>query len=166
VLSDTHGKLDRRVFDLFEGVDAIIHAGDVGDWTILNDLSALACTVAVLGNVDQGGDCRSLPLNATEVFGGLKVFVTHGHLQADPSQRIARILETTRDIAPDLVVVGHSHRPHVGVYGGVTFLNPGSASRPRHGHPPTVALVTARERKARIRLVDMDGNDVDSDAKI
>ncbi len=166
VLSDTHGRLDRRIFGLFEGVVGIIHAGDVGMRDILIELNALAPTLAVLGNTDQGGDCRSLPLQGSRVFAGLKVFATHGHLHSDPSQRISRILESTQEIAPDLVVVGHSHRPYVGVHDGVTFLNPGSASQPRHGHVASVALVSSVEGRPRVQVIDLDGNEIPTDTQI
>ncbi len=157
VLSDTHGRLDRRVFDRFEGVQAILHAGDVGTTEILIDLGALAPTFAVIGNTDQGGDCWRLPLRTSKFLGGLKVHVTHGHLQADPNSRIEKILHAVRDDPPDLAIVGHSHRPYVGVHRGVIFLNPGSASQPRYGFPASVALIEAKVGRPEIQIVDLDG---------
>lgn len=166
VLSDTHGRMDPRVFDRFEGVGAVIHAGDVRSREILIDLQILAPTWAVLGNTDQGGDCGHLPLQAFVETGGLRIFVSHGHLQADPNRRIRNLLEASKTLRPDLIVVGHSHRPYVGEHDGVLFLNPGSASSPRYGHPKSVALVTASNGKPNIRLVDLDGNEIQSDGSI
>ena len=166
VLSDTHGHLDNRVFERFEGVDAILHAGDVGRREILIDLGAWAPTYAILGNVDQGGDCWNLPLQETVRFGGVRIYMNHGHLQSDPSRRIQRILEASRKIGPDVVIVGHSHRPYLGDHEGVIFLNPGSASRPRFGFPPSVALITVNEGNPEIGILDLDGNPVTPDKQI
>jgi len=53
IISDTHGKLRPEVFDLFSGVDHILHAGDVGSADILTELEVLAPVTAVYGNVDD-----------------------------------------------------------------------------------------------------------------
>jgi len=50
IISDTHGKLPPEVFEVFEAVDHIFHAGDVGSENILTDLEALAPVTAVYGN--------------------------------------------------------------------------------------------------------------------
>jgi hypothetical protein len=54
VISDTHGTLDRRVLRVFEGVDLLLHAGDIGSAAILTELEAIAPVVAVRGNTDHG----------------------------------------------------------------------------------------------------------------
>jgi putative phosphoesterase len=52
LISDTHGRLDSRVVEIFEGVDRILHAGDIGGEEILAELGAVAPVTAVLGNTD------------------------------------------------------------------------------------------------------------------
>ncbi|TLM92966.1 MAG: metallophosphoesterase family protein, partial [Actinobacteria bacterium] len=49
LISDTHGRLDARVIDVFEaaGVSAIVHAGDVGGAEVLYALEAVAPVTAV-----------------------------------------------------------------------------------------------------------------------
>ena len=60
VISDTHGLLRPGAIDVLRGVDLIIHAGDVGDPMIIDELSALAPVVAVRGNMDSGGWAHDL----------------------------------------------------------------------------------------------------------
>ena len=54
VISDTHGRLDDEVLELFAGVDRIVHAGDVGDERVLARLALVAPVTAVHGNMDAG----------------------------------------------------------------------------------------------------------------
>jgi predicted phosphodiesterase len=55
VISDTHNYLDPKVLTLFEGVEHIVHAGDIGmPWLILQ-LENIAPVTAVMGNTDAAG---------------------------------------------------------------------------------------------------------------
>ena len=69
VISDTHGRLDPAVEEVFASVGHIIHAGDVGDEVILARLGAVAPLTAVRGNCDDAPWGLALPLVASEVFG-------------------------------------------------------------------------------------------------
>ena len=57
LLSDTHGLLDKRVFEHFEPCDEIWHAGDIGSAEVLRALREFRPTRAVFGNID-GGEVR------------------------------------------------------------------------------------------------------------
>ncbi|MCL4789843.1 MAG: metallophosphoesterase family protein, partial [Verrucomicrobia bacterium] len=74
VISDTHGFLDPKVSKLFAGVDHILHGGDVGPYTLLAELAAIAPVTAVLGNTDTW-----LQLKLTEFveLGGRRFLVHH-----------------------------------------------------------------------------------------
>src|SRR5438067_983904 len=89
LISDTHIPEARRelwpqVFEAFRGVDAILHAGDIHDLVVIDQLSDIAPTFAARGNGDDGsggrpvqpGDARLKPAWLLE-FGGLKVGLTH-----------------------------------------------------------------------------------------
>ncbi|HEY4975687.1 MAG TPA: metallophosphoesterase family protein, partial [Steroidobacteraceae bacterium] len=71
VISDTHGLLRPAAIEALRGVEHILHAGDVGDASILDSLRNLAPVTAIRGNIDGGGPCSHLP--ATEVV------ALHGH---------------------------------------------------------------------------------------
>ena len=76
ILADTHGLLRPEAVRALRGVDHILHAGDVGDAAILDQLRALAPLHAIRGNIDQHGPCARLP--ATEVT----EFLGHSSLHA------------------------------------------------------------------------------------
>ena len=67
VVSDTHGYLNPRVTELLQGVDHILHAGDIGDDEIIRELSLIAPVSVVRGNNDREGPTSLYPL---EVKGG------------------------------------------------------------------------------------------------
>ena len=143
VISDTHGLLKPEVFDIFEGVDLIIHAGDVGNDDLLTELEALAPVEAVSGNVDGFAlpNRRSLSLRLETSAG--RIAVTHGHLDEAPSTDLDRMKAYFDDFAPDIIVYGHSHIAKPEKLAGVRFFNPGAAGAARFGRPPTVGIITA-----------------------
>jgi putative phosphoesterase len=157
VVSDTHGTLDSRVLELFAGVDLIIHAGDVGREEILIDLKAVAPTVAIFGNIDIGGPIPGLPEEEILDIEGVEIFVRHGHQHADPLRRISAVLERKWNRSPDVVIVGHSHRPYLAEHRGVLILNPGSASRPRYGFPASVGFLSLESGRVSGEIVDLGG---------
>ena len=135
VISDTHDFLDPRIAVLFQGVDHILHGGDVGSHALLCELEAIAPVTAVLGNTDGG-----LNLNLTEVaqLGGRKFLLHHivnPHALGDDLKiRIARE-------RPDAVLFGHTHKPFCETINGVLFLNPGYAGKQRFALERSVAIL-------------------------
>lgn len=135
VISDTHGLLRPGVFEAFRGVSHILHAGDVGDSTILADLAAIAPVTAVWGNMD-GHEVRSdMPEEALVELQGVRIAVIHGHQLGDYGRLPARFPEAR------VIVHGHTHLPANRLVGGTLVLNPGSAGPRRPGKPVTVALL-------------------------
>ena len=65
IISDTHGRLPQSVSMVFKQTDLIIHAGDIGDPEIIDDLENIAPTRAVRGNMDMGKWARHLRQNET-----------------------------------------------------------------------------------------------------
>ena len=160
VLSDTHGKLDPRVLQLFTGVDEIIHAGDVGSKRVLTDLQAVAPTTAVLGNVDCMVELRELPLCADLTSGEVWIHISHGHLQPEPSTRIRNILDARKVNPPRVLILGHSHHPYLAWHGDVLVMNPGSASRPRDGFPASVGILTIEDGTVQGCIRDLNGREI------
>jgi uncharacterized protein len=141
IISDTHGLLRAQVFEVFEGVEHILHAGDVGNADILTELEAIAPVTAVWGNVD-GWELRGrVPEVAQVELGGVRIAVLHGMQLGSPSPEKAAAAHPHAG----LVVFGHSHRPVVRQVGPVLAVNPGSAGPRRFKDPVTVA-----------RLVELD----------
>ena len=151
ILSDTHGLLRPELFEVFEGVDRILHAGDVGAPGILLDLEAIAPVEAVWGNVD-GSEVRQEALEALELeLGGVRVAVAHGH-------RVQPDYERLMDRFPDaaLVVHGHTHEPALRRVDGRLLLNPGAAGHRRFRLPVSVALARLGPDGVEVEFVELE----------
>jgi putative phosphoesterase len=151
IISDTHGLLRAQVFDAFQGVEHILHAGDVGDPDILTELEALAPVTAVWGNVDGMAIRARVPEVARLELGGVQVVILHGMQLGSPTPQKAAAAH------PDagLVVFGHSHRPLIQQVGPTLAVNPGSAGPRRFKDPVTVALAELADGTVQARLVDL-----------
>jgi uncharacterized protein len=138
VISDTHGLLRPEVFHVFNKVDHILHAGDVGEAEILVELAAIAPVTAVYGNVD-GLELRGrLPEVATVELEGFAIVVTHGHQLGHPTPA------TLHEAFPraEIIVYGHTHKPLLELVDRtVTVMNPGGAGQPRFGIRPSVGIL-------------------------
>jgi hypothetical protein len=138
IVSDTHGLLRPEVLPALKGVDQILHLGDVGKISILDELAKIAPVTAVRGNVDREGACGELP--ETEVFlvedsvhGGRYIYMLHDlkTLHLDPAAaKFAAVLH------------GHTHVPNFYTKKGVLYFNPGSCGPRRFELPVTVGLLT------------------------
>jgi putative phosphoesterase len=135
IISDTHDHLDPKIPEFFDGVDHILHAGDIGlPWVILQ-LESIAPVTAVLGNNDAG-----LNFKETEVvqLDGCKFLIHHIVDVRSPSAIVKRRI--IRD-NPDVVVFGHTHKPFNERIGKTLFFNPGYAGRSRFAMPRSVAIL-------------------------
>jgi putative phosphoesterase len=152
LISDTHGLLRNEVYRAFDGVDEILHAGDVGDPSILSELEVIAPTRAVYGNVDDWELREQLPETLELERAGHKVVLVHGHQWGSP--RVEDLAARYTDFS--VVVYGHTHQPLVRQRAGVLVVNPGSAGQRRFNMPVTVALLTlVRGRQPGARLLGL-----------
>jgi putative phosphoesterase len=138
LISDTHGLLRPEAVDALQGSDLIIHAGDVGDLHILDELKSIAPVIAIRGNMDNEG--RAYTLKRTEIteICGNTFYVIHdvSKLDLDPSSASIQA-----------VIYGHSHRPAIEKHDGVLYINPGSAGPGRLKLPVTVAMIDIQGKK-------------------
>ncbi|MCX6903041.1 MAG: metallophosphoesterase family protein [Verrucomicrobia bacterium] len=149
LISDTHNYFDPRLPTLFEGVDHILHAGDIGQSAILDQLGQIAPVTAVLGNNDLGLRLRSFELI---VLGWRKFLVHHIVNPLAPSEALRQRLTLE---APEVVVSGHSHKAGSGTIGPTFFINPGYAGRPRFGQPRSVAILHCEDRELRPEFLSL-----------
>lgn len=131
VVSDTHGLLRPEALVALEGVDRILHAGDISDPDHLDALARIAPVTAIRGNVDHGRWADSLPKTASFTIGGLRIYMIHDRkeLHGDPTVN-----------GWNVVVAGHSHKPSIVESGGTLWLNPGAAGPRRFRLPVTLAF--------------------------
>ena len=143
VISDTHGLLRPEATTFLGGSDHIVHAGDVGDPAILDELAAIAPLTAIRGNVDTDAWAARLSETTRVTIGGATIYVLHdlAALDIKPHAHGIRV-----------VVYGHSHKPSVTERDGVLYVNPGSAGPRRFRLPITAAelLVDGSTVTARI----------------
>ena len=150
LISDTHGKLRREVFPHFEGVDLILHAGDVGGEEILTELETIAPVHAVVGNTDGFPLASRLAESLTLDLAGRRIVVTHGHRLGAPTP------ERLRQAHPDahIIVYGHTHVPLVERYGGSLIVNPGAAGPARFKLKPSIAILELTAT-AQVSLIEL-----------
>jgi uncharacterized protein len=132
VISDTHGLLRPEAVEALDGVEHVLHAGDVGDPAILEALRTVAPVTAIRGNVDVGGECGRLPETELVELGGMGIYMLHdlGALDLDPMMA-----------GVGVVVSGHSHKAEIERKKGVLYFNPGSAGPKRFSLPVSVGLL-------------------------
>jgi uncharacterized protein len=149
VISDTHDFFDPKIPAIFDGVDHILHAGDVGLPWILLELEHIAPVTAVLGNTDAG-----LHYKETQVvqLAGRKFLVHHIVDVHNPSETLQRRIIREK---PDVVVFGHSHKPFNQLINGTLYFNPGYAGKERFGYPRSVAILHCNEAEVRPEFRDL-----------
>jgi hypothetical protein len=157
VISDTHGQLRPQVFDVFAGVDHILHGGDIGPLALLEELEAIAPVTAVYGNTDDWDLRARLPQVASVELDGFRIVVTHGDQFGSPTP------EKLHDAFPDaeIIVFGHTHRPLLTLVDVVvTVMNPGGAGARRFNLPPSVGIMELEPgippRARLVPLLDFD----------
>jgi uncharacterized protein len=158
ILSDTHGFFHPDLLDEMEGCDHILHAGDIGDLSIIDALEAVAPVTSVYGNVD-GWDIRHRSAEHQRLtVEGVNLWMTHiaGRPGAWQRQMGRKLAADT----PDVFVCGHSHIlriERVEALGEMLFLNPGAAGRQGfHQQKTCVRLVLDDGRAVRADVVHLD----------
>ena len=139
VVSDTHGFYDPRVPPLLEGVEHILHAGDIGQGRIIEQLAEIAPVTAVRGNNDREGPESQLPEVEIVDLGAYRIYLTH--IVKVPKEGDAAGLSTYLDARSDVVVFGHSHMAFHEQRGPLTFFNPGAAGKRRFKVVPSIGLL-------------------------
>lgn len=108
IISDTHGCWDERFRIHFAGLDEVWHAGDIGDYSIIERFEEFVPEVrAVCGNIDCGTTRRMLPEVLEFSCEGVKVWLTH--IAGYPGRYSPGVKRILRDNDIRLMVCGHSH---------------------------------------------------------
>ena len=139
VIADTHGLFDRAILRHFQGVGHILHAGDIGDRSVLAQLERLAPVTAVSGNVD-GYERSGFPPKTVIELGGRRIALRHILYEGGKLTKEGRaFLERER---PDVCIFGHTHQPKAEWYGATLLFNPGSAGPKRFKLPRGLGFLT------------------------
>ena len=140
VVSDTHGDLETlyEIVSRNESSDLFIHLGD-GEHEFYDVQSAFfnKAFIFIKGNNDWG----NYPQNLVTELGGKKFYLCHGH-RFDRSRLKEFLSATAVTNGCDTALFGHTHVPLNETVNGVLLFNPGSASLPRGGNPPTYGKIS------------------------
>ena len=146
LISDTHipeamPELWPHVFEIFGGCEAILHAGDIYDRSVIDGLAAVAPTYAARGNGDDGSGGRAaqpddprLRPSWTLELGEVRIGLTH-HIPVPemPHYRVADAVDRHfGGAALDVIVYGDTHVEHIATIDGILCVNPGSATFPHN----------------------------------
>jgi putative phosphoesterase len=165
LISDTHipearAELWPQVFDVFDGVDAILHGGDIHELRVLDQLDELAPLWSARGNGEDGSAGRPVAADDSRLryswlldLAGVRVGLTHDLPMPEipPNFTVTRWKDRrfgTQDI--DVLVYGDSHVERIDVIGPTLCVNPGS---PTYPHNLNTQLGT-------IGFLDIDGRTV------
>lgn len=138
VISDTHGLLRPQAVAALARVEHILHAGDIGDLTILDELREIAPVTAIRGNVDTDQIFQELPEAEAVELGGKLFYLIHDVKHLDLNPRAGGFAA---------VISGHSHKPAIEWNKGVLYFNPGSAGPRRFSLPVSIGFVTLQGGK-------------------
>jgi hypothetical protein len=131
VLADTHisiisPELEGILLKHLSGVDAVFHAGDVVEMSVL-DIFASYKLYVVSGNMDSLEIRERNPRKRVITVGGFKIGMIHGW--GSPTGIEERIRGEFENV--DCIVYGHTHNPSNRLMGRTLFFNPGSPTDKR-----------------------------------
>ncbi len=154
VLADTHIPRRARVlpevlFAYLRRADLVLHAGDLIEASLMDELAFYTPVRAVKGNVDLPE--VDLPETLEFDFGGARIAMVHDSGRKEGRRRrLVRRFPGAR-----VIVFGHSHIPFLEDEDGLLLLNPGSPTDKRRQPRHTFALLRATEGEVRAEILDL-----------
>lgn len=140
LLSDTHSYLDPRIMNHFKDCDEVLHAGDIGDLSLLEELERFKSIRGVYGNIDDRLIQTRLPEDCRFLCEGVNVWITH--IGGTPPRYNPRVIKLLKEQSPDLFICGHSHILRIqrdANFNNMLYVNPGAAGN--HGFHKTKTIV-------------------------
>lgn len=156
LIADTHipsraQRIPQEVFKAFEKVDFIIHAGDLVELKVIDELEQIAPVLAVQGNMDGPEVSGALPkLDSLKIY-DWKIGVMH-----DPNDLLGT--NNMREIAKlnvfNVFVYGHTHNYFLKWEENILYINPGSPTNPSSfGNKPSVALLKITQEAIKPEII-------------
>ncbi len=142
----------------FKGVDAILHAGPVGEMRVLEQLEKIAPTRAVCGNAEQSYVRSDLYVRQAWRVGPVTMGLVHGY--GKPQGLKKWILKQFEENPVQVLVYGRNFEPTARHLGGHYFFSPGSfmGNLPEGQH--------GKKGQRRVGLLFVHGKKVDGQAGI
>lgn len=154
VISDTHiperaSKIPEAVFNVFKGVDLILHAGDLVSADVIEKLQKIAPIKCCQGNMDRAYGLK-LPKNVVIELGGLKIGLNHGEVYPRGDTQQLKYIALENEV--EVLITGHTHWSFIKEVGDVLLLNPGSPTVPRLSDP-SVMLLNIENKKLDAQII-------------
>jgi putative phosphoesterase len=145
LIADTHGLVRPEALKALQGVELIVHAGDIGKLAVLEALRGIAPVAAIRGNNDREPWAKELPDVLKLQIGSVVLGVIHdvNAMKAEVGQLL------------NAVVSGHSHKPSLIQRDGTLFINPGSAGPRRFKLPVAVGKLRIIHDKIHAQIVEL-----------
>jgi len=153
LLSDTHiptvaVELPAQIKESFRNVDLILHAGDIYNVSVLDELERLAPVLAAEGDDDYIEVIKDKRVKKKHVLTVESIIIWLMHEKPQSWGQDGK--------PPDVIVFGHTHRDTVESNGGVLLVNPGSPTFPNYKYRlGSVALLTIDSGKAEVSIVQL-----------
>ncbi len=146
LISDTHGLMRPEALAALQGVDLIVHAGDIGKPEVIVALKSIAPVAAIRGNNDIGPWAQKIPDRRTITVGAVRLYVIHdsNELKLSPAEPGVQV-----------VICGHSHKPSILQCDGVFLVNPGSAGPRRFKLPVAVARLGIKHATVTPEIIEL-----------
>jgi uncharacterized protein len=127
LISDTHGWIHPKLFDLFSGCDEIWHAGDIGNIETADSFAAFRPFRAVYGNIDDAIVRMAYKESLRFSIEEKEIWLTH--IGGTPGNYTLKVRKDIYDNPPDIFICGHSHIARVifDKRAGLLYVNPGAA---------------------------------------
>ena len=154
LIADTHGLFDPAIRRHFKGVDHILHAGDIGDQSVIEQLAQIAPVTAVSGNVDD--EQSVFPSEAVIELAGRRIAVRHILYEGGKLTKEGRAFLDREQ--PDICIFGHTHQPKTAWFGKTLLFNPGSAGPKRFSLPRGIGRLTILKEKILPKLIRLSDN--------
>jgi len=173
LLSDTHGDLDafKQAYEIIKDTDLIIHSGDLFYHGLFNlikesynplELSKFVNgikkpVIYAKGNCDSEVDQLAVDFNIMDpvrifYYNENIIYVHHGHKKRDEE-----LLDLSRKFKFNIVVSGHTHIFRIDKKDKLIFINPGSPSLPKGGHPPSAGIIDFDNNE--INIINIGNNE-------
>ncbi len=158
LIADTHVPkraicIPQKVFEVLKDVDFIVHAGDLVELSVIDELEQIAPVLAVHGNMDGQEVKDVLPeLNSLKIF-EWKIGVMH-----DPNGFLGsgKMVEIAKENGFDVFVYGHTHSAKINWVEKILFINPGSPTDPASFiNKPSVGLLKITKQTITPQIIEL-----------
>ena len=160
--------LPERVIEIFNGVDIILHAGDICELQVLQQLEPIAQTYAVYGEQDNALVRKYLQESQRLEFANRAIGLIHGHRawQGNVFERARYLLDRNAQLESlyayvlrgfsdvHAIVFGHTREPYMKMHGGVLLFNPGSVVQ-SPGHTASVGILEIGANTIKGRIIPL-----------